>query len=362
MSGWDANWDSTQAKDKLPRNVLTQLRAALVERWQATNYTDAQITANLPAAPEADKLLHPGTGLPTYTWFQDFQAYMTAALGNYANHVLIAANGGTVDGLTSAPVWTEAAMLTAIGDAARIPAPSSNSPAKARGLVAAWAYQQYRMLNLLRWKWWTPGVPQTLADNLASAIYGDRTPLRVATNQAAGKTLNFTGKTFAEMVALIGAASWSDYSYGQQYAPYLGLGCGSGESGYIVSWTAGNQWSTQYGGFYVLKRHTFEFERNPTALFGSPAIQFVAESKVHTSTPQPAYWESTPYSVAGELRQVYAMAAGDANIETVFPPTDWSDLSTLTDHTGSDGPRAVQFSLGAIVKYDGGDGFAYGDW
>lgn len=346
---WDTNWDATEAVGKLPRNALAQLRAALVERWQATNYSDAHIAANLPAVPVANRL-------PAAAWFSGFQSHLTAALKNYANHVLIAANGGTVDGLTSAPVWTEAAMLTAIGDASRIAAPSAGK------LVAAWTYQQYRMLNLLRWKWWTPAVPQTLASNLASATYGDRTPLRVVTNQAAGKSLNFTGKTFAEMVALIDAASWSDYGYGEQHAPDIGLGCGSGEDGDVVSWSEANQWQTPYGAFYVLKRHSFEFERNATALFGSPAIQFVAQSTSHTSLPQPAYWESTPYAAAGTLRQGYAMAAEDEDIETVFPPTDWSDLSTLTDHTGSDGPRAVQFLLGAVVKYDGDDGFIYGDW
>lgn len=355
MAGWDTNWDSTEAQDKRPRNVFAQLRAALVERYQASNYTDANLAALLPAAPAQDRLLSPGTGLPTYSWFANFQARMTSLLGGYANHQLIAANGGTVDGLTSAPVWTEAAMLTAIGDEARIPAPVGQ-------VAAAWAYQQYKMLNLLRWKWWSPGEPLSLGANLASSAYGDRTPLRITVNQAAGKSLNFTGQTFAEMVALINAASWSDYNYEDQYARYIGLGCGSGEDGDVISWSAANQWHTPYGAFYVLKRHSFEFERNATALFGSPAIQFVAQSKSHTSNPQPAYWESTPYAAASTLRQVYAMAAGNEDIETVFPPTDWSDLSTLTDHTGSTGPRAVQFLLGAVVKYDGADGFEYKDW
>jgi hypothetical protein len=130
MSGWDTNWDSTEAVGKLPRNTLTQLWAALNERLAVAHASDPLLTE-----PVAGRL-------PGAAWYTRFQARMTDAINAHANHQT---SGGDYDGLPSVPNWNEPDILAAIGDAGRIAAPSAGK------LVAAWAWQQHQMLNLLRW-------------------------------------------------------------------------------------------------------------------------------------------------------------------------------------------------------------------
>jgi hypothetical protein len=128
--GWDTNWASTQAVEKNPTNCLIQLRAALAER--------ASVVASPPTLPGV-----PASGLlPGTAWFTAFQSAVTSLIPKYANHQT---SGGNYTGLTAIPVWSESNMLTAISAASRISAPGASK------LTAAWAYQQFQMLNKLRW-------------------------------------------------------------------------------------------------------------------------------------------------------------------------------------------------------------------
>jgi hypothetical protein len=71
------------------------------------------------------------------------QSTVSALITSFVKHP---DNGGNWAGLTSIPNWTEADILTAIGDDERIPA-----PARASELSAEWLYQQYEIINLLLW-------------------------------------------------------------------------------------------------------------------------------------------------------------------------------------------------------------------
>lgn len=137
---WNGTWTTAaDLKGRSERNLLNQLLGALVERASVSFLPPT----GLPAPLEEEKRIRPSTPNP---WFSAFQTAMTALLTNrYYNHQT---NGGNYAGLTtrySLPVWTEADMLTAIGASSRIPAPSSGK------LVREWAWQQYKILNLLRW-------------------------------------------------------------------------------------------------------------------------------------------------------------------------------------------------------------------
>lgn len=125
---WDANWATSGGVGKLPLPSLTQLRAALAER--ASVVTGAP---TLPAAPASGEL-------PPVAWYTTYQSAVTSLITKYTDHTK---HSGDYSGQTSIPAWSEANILTAIG-ASRI-TPASGT------LRAAWAYQQYQILNLLRW-------------------------------------------------------------------------------------------------------------------------------------------------------------------------------------------------------------------
>jgi len=59
----------------------------------------------------------------------------------FVNHL---DNSGNWNGQATIPAWTEATILTAIGDASRIVPANLNT-------LSAWYFQTYRILNMLRW-------------------------------------------------------------------------------------------------------------------------------------------------------------------------------------------------------------------
>jgi hypothetical protein len=67
---------------------------------------------------------------------------MTALIPKFVNH---ADNDGDWSGQTSIPLWDAAAMIALCDVTTRINAPANSIKA------AAWCYQQYQMLNLMRW-------------------------------------------------------------------------------------------------------------------------------------------------------------------------------------------------------------------
>lgn len=73
---------------------------------------------------------------------QAFHSTISSLIPGFVNHT---DNGGNWDGQTTIPNWTEATILTSIGDASRL-AISQLSPD-----TKAWFVQQYKILNLLKW-------------------------------------------------------------------------------------------------------------------------------------------------------------------------------------------------------------------
>ncbi len=124
------DWTSRQSKLLYPGYEM--LRKALVERCAATG-TAIPAVLNVARAPGR---------IYTGGWFSAFHSKVSSLIPKFVNQT---DNGGDWDGLaTFAPNWNEADILTAIGDATRIPAPDIP--------LAEWSLQQYKILNLLLWK------------------------------------------------------------------------------------------------------------------------------------------------------------------------------------------------------------------
>lgn len=132
---WDANIPSTQFKGKLPLQSFNQLQLGNKERCLGAG-------VSVPAIFNSDMAKFEMLPL---NWFSTFQSTMTTLIPLYVNHN---DNSGNWNGQATIPTYTEATMLTAIGDSSRIPAPSAMS----HRICSAWCYQQYKMLNMMRWR------------------------------------------------------------------------------------------------------------------------------------------------------------------------------------------------------------------
>jgi hypothetical protein len=133
------------------------LRLALVERCQVASVTVPTVLNSAVAA-----------GYPVlHSWITAFQSTMSSLFSHFANHT---DNDGDWTGATSIPTWTEATMISAIGDSARVTPASSKTPT-----LAAWAMQQYHMLNKLLWLHFVEASPTTWRPlYITSVSYYDR--------------------------------------------------------------------------------------------------------------------------------------------------------------------------------------------
>jgi hypothetical protein len=129
MAEWDTNWETSGGKGKLTRKAYNQLQAGIAQRSQGAR--------NPVVGAQLNK-------------YQRVTASMRLVLHNkvselivlYTNHTV---NGGNYNGQSTIPEWTEADILTAIGDDSRLPAPSDHIN------VADWNNQTRKIINLLRW-------------------------------------------------------------------------------------------------------------------------------------------------------------------------------------------------------------------
>jgi len=172
MAGWDSNWATSQGVGKTYYNVFHQLREALAERHRETATPPA-----LPAAVPPGAVLHPA-------WFAAFQTAITGIIPKWVDHTQYSGDysGRPYNGADTIPLWSVASMLTAIGAPSRLAAPTSGQIPR-----AAWAYQQYLILNKLRW---------------GRGRYYDFT-------QGTNYRRDGRAATFAGAVAAMNAAAWS---------------------------------------------------------------------------------------------------------------------------------------------------------
>ena len=126
------DWTFRQSKLLYPGYEM--LRKALIERCTVTSVA-------VPAVLQTARA--PGR-IYTGDWYINFHNTISTLITKFINHT---DSGGNWDGQpqNTVPfaVWSEADILTEIGDAVRVPGPSIP--------LAAWSLQQYKILNLLLW-------------------------------------------------------------------------------------------------------------------------------------------------------------------------------------------------------------------
>jgi len=194
MSGWAANWETSEGKGKLLKPALNDLRGALDERLVAVGRRTMPILC-----PEIT------TGsIVSPLWFSTFSDEIDELIWNFADHT---DNAGEWTGISSVPNWTMANILAVIGDAERVDVP--NDPQ----CCAKWIYQQYKILNQLRWM-------RTFMANSGSDAHIKKDPL--ITVLWKDRSVAWQNGTLADAEAAVKAmpftdisASWTGYMQGQ---------------------------------------------------------------------------------------------------------------------------------------------------
>ena len=135
--GGKLDWSSADTLRLVPIGMAVRcIVEALKERAEAANYT-------LPEILTADY----NPFAVQYPVVSAIQTAVTALISRFCNHQT---GSGDYTGLSSVPIWTQSDILTAIGAVSRI--------IHVRlGFLREWTYQQFQILNFLRWSECTIG-------------------------------------------------------------------------------------------------------------------------------------------------------------------------------------------------------------
>lgn len=306
---WNANWTTSEAKGKLLKPALNDLRAAMNERCLAVGRT---VPANCPAIVTGDII--------TSAWHTAFQAEVTTLIPLYANHT---DNSGDWDGETSIPAWSEATILTALGDVARLPAPTDPL------ISASWMWQQFRILNLLRWTYQT---------DITYYLYRSSYPETADMN-------------FAQSVVLA-AANWNANGW-------------TNNEGAVGAWVG----TCDHVGFYyetTFQNFTIKLNGNNYATPLQASYDFYIHTTPPTNATNNVFWSDAGY-LLNKYNRVQTIAEnGNAKsttnelLEKTIPPTPAEPIigSTSKGYIVSEltGKKPL-----AIVKFDGANGFTFKD-
>ena len=129
---WDANWTTSEGVGKLTRRSYNQLQAAIEERSKGAGRS--VVGSQLNKYQRVTKSLR-----------QALHNEVSNLIPLYVNHTLPVGDPGNYDGEDESPLWTEATILTAIGDATRETVPNDHLK------CAKWNNQIRKIVNLLRW-------------------------------------------------------------------------------------------------------------------------------------------------------------------------------------------------------------------
>jgi hypothetical protein len=301
---WDSNWVSSEGKGKLLKVGLNNLRGAINQRMEGANLTLSGSVTTISS----------GELIPS-SWFSAFQSEINRLFDNYINHN---DNGGNWDGIapaSAAPLWTEASMLTQIGAASRVAAPTDPL------ISASWMYQQYKIINQLRWR-----------REYRTGFSGSNGAYRTANILAAD--------TPAQRLTKWNAATWNSESGDTPKARYDDPGASG-------------------SGFIQRKRYTLSLSSLDTWAGGYLAdVDWYVQATITAGGDvyNPAVYTQNVYNLETSYND---MASGDG------VSREFGNISTIpANQYGQIYSWDLQGGLNKlfVLKYDGNGGFTYKDW
>jgi hypothetical protein len=321
---WSTNWDSSKGVGKLPLTTLEELRQALLERRKAIGASSSGIM---------DTPLEKFDRLPS-NWFSTFQFYISNLIIDtrfdyFVDHTQYS---GDFNGAPEIPRWTETTLLTSIGDSTRIPAPSSQI------VCAKWAYQNFNILNLLRWRI-QPSIPQTERARREST---ESSAVRWATT----------------------AQAWSGPSSEWDSASYV-----TNSSKSILVWTEMARYSggTPYTAFLQNYRgkytYTFAIDSYASIDVYSKSVKesrsFGGLTPSYTFATETGWTEDTYVNHETISEQDLTSTIVTSSLITIGKgnqPADPISDNTVQVRT------ALLTDASYVLKFDGANGFTYKDW
>jgi len=321
--GGKLDWSSADSLKLVPIGMTCRcIIEALKERAEAANYT-------LPAILTAE-----WNPLQTaYPVISAIQSSITALIIKFCNHT---DSGGDWSGFSYvAPAWTESDILTAIEDDARLSLTFLNP------ILASWAFQQYKILNLLKW------IKNTFTSNWK---YDSKNAFVSSDPLGTPPPYNWES-----------AASY----YGESFST---IQTGQYNTSVPPSFAAAN-------GIHA-SRYTYDILRFSKQVYirSLPSINKTADFYIYTQLPSLfVLYSNAVFDGQGDsfIENAYNKAAIIAD-ETVSTEImfDWiSNLASVPPNRPTQQGTTMVWSTpatatatAAIIKFDGANGFKFRDW
>lgn len=309
--GWSAdiaNADSMRCKLHDPEYKLaryTEVVAAVNERAAAAGVATLSTPVRLDLWPEIRIAV---------------QAKVSALFASFAKHT---DSGGNWNGQTAIPAWTEADILTAIS-ATRIPAAVSTD-------IPAWLNQQYKILNLLRWRYIdkSPSGP-TSVNRIKDSNNSSLTP-----SSWANTVSDFDGKGFTTITP--GFLSFSHFAY---YS------------------------TTSIPGFdyYTIHRGGNSQSYSAQSINCTADLYFMFLDPPHFSGYTELY-ENADYPTAIKDKLYKVSSTGYTAGNAIDTSMGLINDCTITEPTVSNQTKGYSIEYNSLLlKFDVTGGFEYGDW
>jgi hypothetical protein len=334
--GWETNITASQFKGKLPLQSFNQLQAAWKERASVSGVT-------IPTMFNSDMSKY--SSLPS-NWFSSFQSGITTMIPLFVNHT---DHSGNWNGQTTIPNWTEATILTAIGDASRIAVPSSL-------VCAKWCYQQYKILNMLRW---TTDYDNRIVGN---EIYWSPTWGVYISSIRRTKHGTFSG-SFSDMKLFLSGLSYGDWEDNVPINEFAGYYSDTEHCG--IRWEA-TLWTCPFNHNKAMTQEKSAYKKSESY----PKNNYSCDIYKATSASGYTGWRYAPHTNATERHTkilVGNMTESDLTLNDIYYPS-----STILPIDGlleppQTGNLCYELRIGdstIVIKFDGTNGFQYRgtDW
>lgn len=275
---------------------------ALKEKATSSNYT-------LPSILTADW----NPLQPPYPVISTIQTAVNTLISKYCNHQT---GGGDFTGLSEPPLWTELDILSVIGASERI-------VPERLDLMREWIFQQYQILNLLRW---------------SRSYYSFTT-----------------------------SANDGFYVFYSESQPWWGAG--GSESDCISNWHTPDISSlgyngTRISGAYEASKTQFKYAvYNGVDLLSFDDFDCVCDFYL-SATTRPSQ-DNDEFHAQGDgvlEDQVINIGSVSFSAGNQMTPNDYFPNSNCPSYFSANGPGWFQDSVYAVLKFDGANGFKFRDW
>jgi hypothetical protein len=251
---------------------------------------------------------------PNCDYVNAIHSEVSALIPLFVNHL---DHSGDWNGQTTIPNWTEATILTAIGDASRIVPSNLN-------VLSPWYFQQYKILNMLRWSY--------------LETYSDSRWI----SHGFTKTVNVNPGTWADVQAAFLTQAWSADDTTRDAPRYYAINYSS--QFYKFASKITREWEN-------IIPHSVDLYHSsggyPSYIFQPIGSQILADLYYLVNT----YPENSSHSLT--------LWEDDDLADLPSPETSGGPYNQKTNYVGG---SSANHTPKAVLKFDGANGRKFRDW